>query len=167
MYMSISLNFLRDNWQQVKPYFINKYARGLVLDIGCGNHEYIPYNINYIGLDIEKKKNNIIADAHYLPLRDNSIDTIILFDILEHSTYYGKIIEEAKRVSKANSIFLISVPYGDIYSADNDKTHCHTFTLITIKQALGHHNLEILEMYRYCPLLDNIIVIAKKKNSLN
>ena len=147
-------------WMYVKPYFIRKYGKGLILDIGCGNHGYWIEGYEYIGIDIVYKNKNIVADAHNLPFRDNVFDTILLFDILEHSTMYGLIINEAIRVAKENAYYLISVPYGDLKSAETDNSHRHTYTVKTLTQALEYHGLKVIEIHRYCPLLDNIICIA-------
>jgi len=155
--------YLYSDCNIVKKQFLMKYGVSPVLDIGCGNHPYWINSLDIIGLDLCNINADVIGDAHILPFRDNVFNTILLFDILEHSTYYGLILDEAIRVARDNAIFLISVPYGDGYSAEHDNSHMHTYTIKTVSQAIRSHGLNIIEVYRYCKLRDNIIIVAENK----
>ena len=72
---------------------------GSVLNVGCGGN---PAQIGgvHIDLDIWKYENFIQADAHNLPFKDNSFDTVCLGDIVEHLVHPLKALLEAKRVGR-------------------------------------------------------------------
>jgi len=62
---------------------------GNVLDIGCGNKPYQRWftsATNYIGLDIatERSRPDIIGLGNALPFQDDSFDTVVAFQVLEH-----------------------------------------------------------------------------------
>jgi len=129
----------------------------LVLDIACGFNIYKPFFKQHIGLDLKNKKADIIADAHRLPFRDNIFKTIVLFDIIEHSTKYGLIFEEAKRVAKNHAKYLLSTVWveGDAVEGDTEHKHCYTNELL--RRVLVAHgftpkisrDIDILYSYGY------------------
>jgi len=97
-------------WFRYKQKVVEKLIIGTCLNAGCGDH-------------IIKEATNINSHATKLPYKNNSFDTIILSDVIEHINKYKKAISEAKRVSKKRVI--ITVPaYQWLYS-DYDKILGH------------------------------------------
>ncbi|GAB6056376.1 hypothetical protein JCM15415_16920 [Methanobacterium movens] len=99
----------------------SSYAGNKILDIGCATGSYcielkkkgfkcvgVDINEGYVEDAIEKGVEAYKMNAEKLIFPDNSFDTIILFEVLEHSTNPKLILNEARRVSKKN--ILISVP---------------------------------------------------------
>jgi len=120
---------LRSWWfkkrQKTVGYLVGKYNKGnLVLDIGCGNCLWHDKKISVLGIDICEamllyNKQNMLsffplkADIfNGLPLKPNSVDTIVIAEVLEHFYDYSSIIEEIERVLKINGIVIVSVPYS-------------------------------------------------------
>ena len=68
------------------------------LDIGCGEWKHK----GAIGIDIGQGKNDIIADAHFLPFIAHSFDTIFMIEVLEHLHSPFVALKEVKRVVKLN-----------------------------------------------------------------
>jgi SAM-dependent methyltransferase len=96
---------------------INKYTKGRLLDIGCGNKPYfdIAYSLTdeYIGCDIIQSSENkvdIICDACDLPFDNSSFDTILLTQVIEHISDFHKVIDESFRVLKHGGHLIISGP---------------------------------------------------------
>ena len=97
--------------------------KGEVLDIGCGNMRYKNLILSnskvskYIGLDLEPGKfgYNSKADVYWdgvtMPLTNNSIDSAILFEVLEHCENPNLVITEAFRVLKPGGRLLFSTPF--------------------------------------------------------
>jgi SAM-dependent methyltransferase len=93
----------------------------VVLDIGCADRwpeQYLAKNSKYIGLDyietaIKRYSSNvdIYADAENLPFIDQSIDTVILFDVLEHINNGEKALIDIYRVLKPGGRVLIQIPF--------------------------------------------------------
>ena len=100
-----------------------KYAKGDLVDIGCGRmpyrKEFEPLVESYIGVDhpnISKlytggTKPEVLTDAKDLPFDNNSFDTALLFQVLEHVDDPVEVIKEAGRVLKKNGALIISVPF--------------------------------------------------------
>jgi len=87
-------------------WIINK-MEGKILDIGSNNGMILKdlnLDITYIDLDVYPLPNFIQADAEFLPFKDESFDTIVLSEILEHVLNPIAILKEAKRVTKLKVI---------------------------------------------------------------
>lgn len=100
-------------------YAIKKYSKGDVLDIGCGNKPYEPLFeglINkYIGCDIIQSNLNkvdVLSPANRIPLKDNSFDTIISTQTIEHVEDHQGLVNEAYRLLKPNCYFILSGPFN-------------------------------------------------------
>ena len=115
-----------------------------VLDVGGGTgHVYAsffqyPESIEYYLLDPNLrllhdqfirlypklsylKMGHILANAEFLPIKDNSFDVVINLSAIDHFDDYKKFISEAFRVLKPGGKFLVS-SHLDIPQADEDKT---------------------------------------------
>jgi len=95
-----------------------KKAEGL-LDAGCGDSPYFDYfkHSNYIGTDFlkvdkkyDKKKLSFVSNLGNLPLVDNSVDTVLLTQVLEHVPNPENYLKELFRVLKKDGKLFLSVP---------------------------------------------------------
>ena len=95
-----------------------------VLDVGCGDMRYKPLLLNsgikeYIGLDLEAGhyghtfKPDVFWDGKSMPFADNSFDSAILFETLEHCTndQSQRVLKEISRVLRPGGILLFSIPF--------------------------------------------------------
>jgi len=94
-----------------------KYAKGDVLDIGCGNKPYEPFfqgKINsYVGCDVvqsDQNKVDITCLATDIPLPDNSKDTVFTTQVIEHVADHNKLLAEAFRILKPGGHIIVSGP---------------------------------------------------------
>jgi SAM-dependent methyltransferase len=93
---------------------VKKYAdkiKGITLDIGAGNSPYRSFFKNsekYIRIDKFDygTKPDIIADATKLPFKNNSADSVVCFQVLEHLQNPQKAVDEMYRVLKKNGVCL-------------------------------------------------------------
>jgi len=93
-----------------------------LLDIGCGNCMYAELfpNAEYVGIDIaddiiaharSKGFNVIKADIEKdLPFKDESFDSVIMLDVLEHIYDTVHIMKEIRRVLKPNGFVILITP---------------------------------------------------------
>lgn len=100
-----------------------KYAKGKLIDIGCGRMPYRrdlePLVESYTGVDHPKisklyksgLRPEVLADAKKLPFNSNSFDTALLIQVLEHIDGPEEVIKEAARVLKPSGVLIISVPF--------------------------------------------------------
>lgn len=136
--------------------FAAKHTHGVVLELGCGIGLGIDMLlarargkvVALISLDIDhnyikiakvkvKKENNnrihfIIADAEHLPIRSQSIDSCVAFEVIEHLRHYTTCLNEVQRVLKNEGLFLCSTPNKKLTSPGQFKPgfrwHEHEFT---------------------------------------
>lgn len=99
------------------------FLSGKVLDIGCGKMKYKDFILKgknvkeYIGLDLEEGKftysvkANLYWDGNKMPIEDNSIDSAILFEVIEHCPDPSIVVREAYRVLKPGGVILFSTPF--------------------------------------------------------
>jgi SAM-dependent methyltransferase len=114
-------------------YAINTFAKGNLLDIGCGNKPYAhwinPKVDSYLGCDIvQSSKNNvdILCPANAIPLDSNQFDTIISTQTIEHLGDYKGMLKEAFRLLKSGGRFIVSGPmYWPLHEEPYD---FHRFT---------------------------------------
>ena len=100
---------------------IGEQAQGVILDIGCADQTikyYITRNQGYIGLDYYqtatqwyKTKPHAYADAQSLPFVDNSIDTVLFLDVMEHLPLPDRALKEIHRVLKPQGQCILQIPF--------------------------------------------------------
>ena len=85
-------------------------TQGTVLDVGCGDgllasllQEQLPAT-NFMGIDVLLRPKTHIPvtpfDGITIPLPDNSVDTVMIVDVLHHTEDPAILIREAKRVAR-------------------------------------------------------------------
>lgn len=105
--------------------YIRKYAGKQILDIGCGIGAYIEpllqdgyecegieNNQDYVSECLQAGIKANYMDAQQLEFSQNSFDTVIMVEVLEHLAKPMIALEEAFRVARKN--ILISVPNIDV-----------------------------------------------------
>jgi len=133
--------------------FVKQNIFGKVLDLGCeggreGNifHDSI-YGKNVYGLDIEIRQPNtrkIKGDAQNMPIKSNSLDTIVAGELIEHLPDPAKFLDETKRVLKSKGIILITTPnknslLNKIFKSYLVKGHESLFDTKTIKSIVSKY----------------------------
>jgi len=100
---------------------IAQTATGKVLDIGCADQTiktYLSAETEYIGLDYYQTatqwygtKPHIYGDAQALPFADNSMDTVLLLDVMEHLPRPHACLQDIARVLKPKGKLILQVPF--------------------------------------------------------
>lgn len=118
-----------NNLSDVKLSYLKNFLQGQsILDVGSGQcfysqwlHQQNP-NLNITAIDyidLETKPSNIgylkLNLESTFPFQDQSFDTIIAFDVIEHIENEAQLINELNRVCKSGGVIIGSVPH------DNDK----------------------------------------------
>lgn len=93
------------------------FAKGRLLDIGCGNKPYermFEGKIEeYVGCDVVQSSENradIICSASQIPLDASSFDTILCTQVIEHVADPSALLQEANRLLRAGGVLLLSGP---------------------------------------------------------
>jgi ubiquinone/menaquinone biosynthesis C-methylase UbiE len=143
---------------------ILEFAGHSILDVGCGSGAYVleligKYNI--AGVDYqqfptwdEKPELFSISDASNLVnYVDNSVDTILSFETLEHLENPEKALQEYYRVCRKNLILTVPncevtngmLDSGLIYKTWVDRTHIQFFDLKTIVSLAEEVGFQVIQ----------------------
>ncbi|MDD2307391.1 MAG: class I SAM-dependent methyltransferase [Prolixibacteraceae bacterium] len=133
-------------------YTIKKHGKGRVIDIGCGNK---PYELlfqdsasEYIGCDIiqsDLAKVDVICEADNIPLPDNSFDTVLSTQTIEHIGNHQGLVNEAFRLLNPGGIAIISGPsYWPLHEEPYDYFRFTKYGLTHILENVGFEVIEIL-----------------------
>ncbi len=77
------------------------------VNLGCGN----DYREKFINIDIrEEVEPDIVADIRDIPLADDTVDMVVMQDILEHFADWEVVLREAKRILAPGRRIFIRVP---------------------------------------------------------
>jgi len=129
-------HFFRPRWYSifVNPYFTNRYSlyrairafavdtheTAKILDVGCGLKPYrsLFSSPHYTGIDIaggghtdDAKVVDAFYDGHIIPFEDNSFDTVICTQVLEHADDPEIVASECARVLKDGGTAFFSMPF--------------------------------------------------------
>jgi len=168
----------------ISPY-LNKDSR--ILDIGCARGGFLNFLIekgfrNVYGIDPIKNyvdnaiiKNVKLGSVYSIPLDDNSIDIVILDQVLEHLYDLNTAMIEIYRVLDKGGICYIGVPdaerYNDIYYYIM-REHLQHFKLNTLKLLAERSRFELIDHNKSesdmigTLKLPNLSVLLKVRNEI-
>jgi SAM-dependent methyltransferase len=125
---------------------------GVVLDIGCADgkpRQFLPGRVTYIGADYMPTamqwygtQPDLFADAQQLPLADNTVDHVLLLDVLEHLPDPGRSLSEIYRVLVAGGTLTMQVPF--LYPIHDAPLDFHRWTLHGLIRAAERHGFEVI-----------------------
>jgi len=139
--------------EQVLEYSADRYARGRLLDIGCGSKPwrglFAPHVDEHIGIDFVPSERNpdavdIIAGAYDIPLPDENADTLLLTSVLEHLEEPERGIAEAYRLLKPGGHVILTAPFiWWIHEAPRDFFRYSPFGLRHLLEEAGFEVVEV------------------------
>jgi 2-polyprenyl-3-methyl-5-hydroxy-6-metoxy-1,4-benzoquinol methylase len=115
----------------------------------------------------------MLADAQSgLPLKSNSIDIVVMLEVIEHLEKPTKVLKEISRVLKTNGILYITTPnwnaLGRLMLGHNwygflDKTHQMLFTPSSLRSLIKKEGFNIIKIYVpfQAPLLKHIGIVSR------
>jgi SAM-dependent methyltransferase len=129
------------------------YARGTLLDIGCGLRPYEPIFSRrvdrYIGLDWpslpEASRMDIAADALRLPLANASVDTVVATEVMEHLPDPNLLLAEIGRVTRSPGALILSVPF--LAPLHEEPRDFYRFTPYSLRLLLEQHGFETRQIW--------------------
>lgn len=133
------------------------------LDVGCGKALYREFFDEYVGLDLFTEEADVKADFHSYPFKSECFDVVILFDVIEHTTYYGVLLDEARRVLRPGGYLLLATTNNSGHAVETDPQHVHCFTVNLVLRVIERHGFTPLDIEEYCPERDNIICLAVRE----
>jgi ubiquinone/menaquinone biosynthesis C-methylase UbiE len=130
-----------------------------ILDVGCGWGRELSRLRNAVGIDIclpflktarhYVKNDVVLADARYLPFKENSFDFAVISEVIEHIVNPIEALNEIKRVLKSKAEFLIQTPnklltLGKFISRE-ECGHIHEFSFSELKNLLVSLGFRVLQ----------------------
>jgi SAM-dependent methyltransferase len=117
--------------------------KGQLLDAGCGKMPYKDYILQnsevheYVGLDIEvaivydeKIRPDYTWDGKIMPFENNSFESCIATEVLEHCSDPDIFLHEVNRVLKSGGIFFFTVPFlWNLHEVPHDEYRYTPFSL--------------------------------------
>jgi SAM-dependent methyltransferase len=134
---------------------IPEYARGDLLDLGCGTVPLYGLYSRYVdSTTCSDWENSQSTNPHIdmfidlneipLPIDDASFDTVLLSDVLEHVMHPWELIDEVARILRPGGTLLLNVPfYYVIHSPPYD---FHRFTEFALRAMCERAGLDVIEL---------------------
>ena len=130
---------------------ISKYAKGKILDVGCGNKPYeslfTSSKESYTGCDVVQSSENkvdVICKATELAYDADQFDTLFSTQVMEHVDNSDLMMKECNRVLKPGGVFIISVPL--CWELHEEPYDFFRFTKYGLKELCDRNNFEVLEI---------------------
>jgi len=156
---------------------LDKYSfEGSLLDIGCGEKPYKKFFKKiktYIGIDFPTYSKNkdyrgespdLFFGKDYLKnfklsQKNNSYDSIVAFQVLEHHKKPNILVQEMFRIVKPGGYILITVPFlGGIHEAPKDFQRFTKYGLLELLKPYGR----VLELKEEGSLLSTISMLLNE-----
>ncbi|RYE44543.1 MAG: class I SAM-dependent methyltransferase [Sphingobacteriales bacterium] len=127
------------------------YAKGKVLDIGCGNKPYelmfTGVSSSYTGCDVvqsSESKVDVICEAVNLKFEDAQFDTVFSTQVIEHVEDPFAMLAEANRVLKKDGLIIISAPF--CWELHEQPYDFYRYSKYGLEAMFRKHDFEVLEL---------------------
>lgn len=126
------------------------YMKGRLLDLGCGEKPYkLIYDevcVSSIGVDVKTCKHeqryvDVFASADNIPFEDESFDTVLCTNVLEHVADMEKAFHEIARVLKKGGYVIIAIPF--LYPVHESPYDYYRYTRHGIEYQLKKNKLVV------------------------
>ncbi len=125
------------------------FLKGRVLDVGCGMkpfQRFVCYH-DYTGIDDNiRMRPDVNASALNMPFPDNSFDSVICSEVLEHLKEPAKALDEIRRVLRPGGIAYITCPM--CWCLHYEPDDYWRFTMYSLKQLIETGGFEVLKIER-------------------
>ena len=126
-----------------------------LLDVGSADNiikEFLPKNVKYYSLELPEEEQDeelreykhefiLDLDREHIPVESGFFDIIVCLDVIEHTLYPERVLEELKRVTKKDGIFVISIP--------NEYNFVHRFYYLFAIKTRGETPWKVVEMHQH------------------
>lgn len=142
--------WLTDRFQSRIRKQLATLRRSVILDIGSGNSRntrYVDDSNTVLCLDYPatnpryQVRPDIFADARNLPIASDSLDTVFLFEVLEHVPTPERVVKEICRTLRPLGKLFMSVPF--IYPIHDAPYDFQRFTIYGLRHLLQREGFEL------------------------
>ena len=133
---------------------LTKFARGRLIDLGCGNAPlrgiYADLVDEYVWADWDSQ-GHILFELDYvvdlnreLPFAEAQFDTIVLSDVLEHIASPERLFAEVARILRPGGHLIVGVPF--LYWIHEPPHDHHRYTKYKLAHFGATHGLDVVEI---------------------
>jgi len=131
----------------------NKYAKGRLLDVGCGFRPYEAIFANrvtdYLGMDWKsspgRAQPDIVGDAMNIPVSQDTFDTVLATEVMEHLPSPEDFIIEVARVLRGMGTFIVSVHFME--PLHDEPRDFYRFTPYSLQFLLQDHGFQVIQIW--------------------
>jgi len=134
--------------------WVTEHARGDVLDIGAADRwiephlkhvkRYIALDYPATGQELYDAQPCLFGSASQLPLQDDSFDTVILLEVLEHLERPHQALKEIQRVLRPGGTLILSLPF--LYPVHDAPFDFQRYTRFGLERELKASGFQIEEL---------------------
>ncbi len=131
------------------------------LNLGGGKKK-IP---GFLNVDLVKtSKTDVVHDLNIFPwpFKDNSVDAIVMNNILEHLKDITSVMKELWRISKNKTKIKINVPHFASLGAYVDPTHYHFFTYYSFEVYTNESCKKSFDIFDYYTDKEKFKILKRK-----
>lgn len=134
--------------REVVMHFVPLYAKGRTLDVGGGTSKYREiikkFVSEYIVSDLYAAPDvDYIEDARAMSFPDESFDTALSFQLLEHVDDTAAVVSELHRVLKRGGHAIVTMPF--LFPQHGDPSDYHRFTVDGARFFFERAGFEVIE----------------------
>jgi SAM-dependent methyltransferase len=133
-------------------------ARGRMLDVGCGEkpyeHFFRPYVTEYVGVEHQgvfegtnasaRGSADVLYDGGTLPFPDESFDTVMSIQVLEHTPTPQRLVDEMGRVLAEGGTLILTAPF--CFRLHEEPHDYFRYSPHGLRILVEHAGLEMLEV---------------------
>lgn len=132
---------------------------GTLLDVGCGKMPYREllmqpqgFTAKYLGLDLDMPvtegyaaaRPDLVWDGKKIPLEADSVDSVMLTEVLEHCFQPAEVLRETHRVLRKNGHLFLTVPFlWPLHDVPYDEYRYTPFSLEKHLAGAGYGNIRV------------------------
>ncbi len=132
---------------------LRQYARGSLIDIGCGERPF--YDLlkgrisNYVGVDHQETPHDIncadiISSAYNIPVDNESFDTILISQVIEHLEEPNEAFNEMYRIIRKGGKVILSWPF--LYPMHEEPRDFYRYTPYTIEYIANKTGFKVIQI---------------------
>lgn len=135
---------------------LRQYARGALLDIGCGDKPYAELTSglvdSHVGIDHEEtlhdaSRIDMFGTAYEIPVADGSFETVLCTSVLEHLEEPSRALAEANRVLAAGGHAICTAPlFWHLHEEPRDFYRYTEYGLTYLFEANGFEVVELVPL---------------------
>ena len=150
---------------------------GMVVDVGAGIAPYkqlileAPGVSRYLAFDLAGSAYappDVLWDGYRLPLADNSVETVMATEVLEHCPSPELLLKECQRILKSNGLFFATVPFlWPLHDVPHDHWRYTPWSLERLMENEGFSQIKIVPIGGYEASLAQMLGLWVRRRSRN